>query len=212
MVFCLHLEWLGFMFFSSIEALSLYVLIMALFRFKVMDYAWQAVTLVLLINVQSFILRNEFALSDLVPVISILMFVFFFAVVVRMPFVWAVLATILGYVIFAVIQTSIIVTVFGSITAIQTSVMNGYLLQLASAAVLLIISWVLKKRNLGFAFNMEVLRFKFEDFLVMIFIIIFIGAITLFLYLNQTWLTLLFFIVNAGFLLFYAIRKEKVHD
>lgn len=212
MVFCLHLELLGFMFFSSIEALSLYVLIMALFKFKVIDYAWQAVTLVLLINIQSFILRNEFALSDLVPIISILMFIFFFATVVKMPFVWSVLATILGYVIFAVIQTLIVVLAFGTVNNVHSSTLNGYLLQLCSAVVLLLISWFLKARNLGFAFNMEVLRFKFEDFLVMVFIIIFMGAITLFLYLNQTWLMLLFFIVNAGFLLFYAIRKEKVNE
>lgn len=212
MVFRLNLDLLGFMIFSSIEALSLYVLIMALFRLKVTSYAWQAVTLVLLINIQSFILRSEFALSDLVPVISILMFVFFFAVVVKLTFVWSVLATILGYVIFAVIQTSIIVMVYGSTDEIQSYAIKGYFLQVLSSAIMILISWLLKARNLGFAFDMEVLRFKFEDYLVMIFILIFIGAIALFLYINQTWLTLLFFIVNAGFLLFYAIRKEKVND
>lgn len=74
-----------FMFFSTIELMSIYYLIMSLFRFKWKHHAWQALFVTLIINLQSYLVRKELDMSNIAPLILIVIFILFFAAVVRMP-------------------------------------------------------------------------------------------------------------------------------
>ena len=201
-------ESFGFMFFSTIETISIYYLIMALFRFKAGDYIWQALFIVLLINLQSYVLRNEFSLAYLVPMIAILIFIFLFVVIVKIPLVWSVITTILGFAIFAFLQTVLAIVLFGSVEGAQSTLSNGYLLQFASGFITISLSFFLYKIGWGFKFDFERLRFKFEDILIIILILVFLVFISIILYLNQVFVTILFFLSTVVFLLYYAIEKE----
>ena len=200
---------LGFMFFSTIETISIYYLIMALFRFKASSHIWEALFVVLLINLQSYVLRNEFSLSFLVPMIAILILIFLFAVIVKIPLIWSVITTILGFAIFGFMQTGLAILLFGSIAGAQSTTSNGYLLQFASGTITILISLFLYRFGWGFKFDFERLRFKFEDILVIILIILFLVFISIVLYYNEIFIITLFFVSTVVFLLYYALGKER---
>ncbi|MNI22022.1 hypothetical protein D3C73_755670 [compost metagenome] len=202
----------GYMAFSTIETLSVYCLIMSLFRFKFMNYIWQALFMVLLINLQSYIMRNEFSLSYLVPLITILLFAIFFKAVVKIPLIWSLIVTVLGYVAYAFLQTGLAKLLFGSIAAAQGDASNGYLLQFASGLITILLSVLLYKIGWGFKFDFERLRFKFEDMLMVLLIIIFLVSVSVIFYYNDLFVNILFFASVMMFLLYYAIRKEAQED
>lgn len=200
---------LGFMVFSTIETISVYYLIMALFRFKARDYIWEALVIVLLINLQSYVLRNEFSLAYLVPLLTLCIFTFLFSVVVKIPLVWSFVTTIFGYAIYAFLQVGLVILLFGSITTAQSSTSNGYLLQFASGSITILLSILLYKIGWGFKFDFEKLRFKFEDMLVIVSIIVFLVLMTIIFYYNQLFMLILFFVTTIVFLLYYAVWKER---
>ncbi|WP_155990453.1 hypothetical protein [Paenibacillus graminis] len=177
-----------------------------------MNYIWQALFMVLLINLQSYIMRNEFSLSYLVPLITILLFAIFFKAVVKIPLIWSLIVTVLGYVAYAFLQTGLAKLLFGSIAAAQGEASNGYLLQFASGLITILLSVLLYKIGWGFKFDFERLRFKFEDMLMVLLIIIFLVSVSVIFYYNDLFVNILFFASVMMFLLYYAIRKEAQED
>lgn len=202
-------EPVGFMFFSIIETVAVYYLVMALFRFKTEDFIWEALFVSLLINLQSYILRNEFSLAFMVPLITVVTFMFFFKVIVRIPLIWSLITTILGYAIYAFLQIGLTILLFGSIEAAQSSLSNGYLLQFASGLIAILTSMFLYRIGWGFKFDFERLRFKFEDLLVIALIIAFMILVSIIFYYNQLTILIFFFTTIVMFLLYYAVWKEQ---
>lgn len=202
-------EPVGFMFFSTIETLALYYLIMSLFRFKWKWYLWQVLFVILLNNLQSYLLRNELGMANISPLILIFIFILFFSAVVRMPLILSIIATISGYVIFAVIQTIIVLLVFGSISDIYASVGNGYFLQLLTSAVVFFIFSYAYRKGKGFTFDLDKLRLKLEDILLSVLILGFVIGISVLLYYNDILLNAVIFVIMSVFLLYYSTRKEK---
>ncbi len=182
---------------------------MTLFRFKWMTFIWPAMFIILINNLQSYLLRNELDMANISPLVTIIVFIFFFAAVVRMPFVFSVIATISGYVIFAVIQSSLVLLMFGSLSQVENHTINGYILQTASAAVVFVIFWFAYHKGKGFTFDMEKLRFKLEDIVLTVLIIIFLIGISVLLVYKNLWIDIMFFIVMSAFLLYYSTKKER---
>jgi hypothetical protein len=197
------------MFFSIIETIAVYYLVMALFRFRTRDFVWEALFLSLLINLQSYILRNEFSLSFMVPLITVVTFTFFFKILVRIPLVWSLIATIFGYAIYAFLQIGLTILLFGSIDNAQSTLSNGYLLQFSSGLIAILLSIFLFKIGWGFKFDFEKLRFKFEDLLAISLIIAFLILVSIIFYYNQLTILIFFFATMVTFLLYYAIWKEQ---
>lgn len=200
-------EPVGFM-FSTIETLALYYLIMSLYRFKWRWYIWQVLFVILLNNLQSYLLRNELGMSNVAPLVLILIFIMFFTAVVRMPLVLSIIATISGYAMFAVIQTIIVLLVFGSISNI-TGVAEGYFLQLMTAVVVFAAFSYIYRKGKGFTFDLDKLRFKLEDILLSVLIFGFVIGVSVLLYYNDILLNVLIFLVMSAFLLYYSTRKER---
>lgn len=205
-------EPVGFMFFSTIETFSLYYLIMCLFRFKWRWYAWQVLFFILLMNLQSYFLRNDLSMANVAPVISIILFTIFFTTIVKLPLIFSLLATIAGYAIFAVTQTCIVLMFFGSIGAIDSSLSNGYLLQVISAIVLIVGAYFLYHMGKGFNFEFEKLRFKFEDVVLTVIIVGFLLGISTLLYYKEIYMNILVFFLLTMFFLHYSFKRERADD
>ncbi|MEK3673492.1 hypothetical protein [Paenibacillus sp. FSL R10-2771] len=199
----------GFMFFSGIEAFSLYFLTMCLFRFRFQEHIAQAFILTLLVNLQSYILRNDFALGNFMPIITIFFFVLFFAIIVRMPLVFSVIATISGYVIFGVVQCLLALLLFGSLEEARATLANGYVLQASTGILIMALSWLGFRLGYGFTFDMNRLRFKFEDIMVVLLIAVFLVTVSIVLYFNELSIVTLFFVATSAYLLYYAMRKDR---
>ncbi|WP_342477767.1 hypothetical protein NYE24_00455 [Paenibacillus sp. FSL H7-0350] len=159
-------------------------------------------------NLQSYLLRNELGMSNVAPLVLILIFIMFFTAVVRMPLVLSIIATISGYAMFAVIQTIIVLLVFGSISNI-TGVAEGYFLQLMTAVVVFAAFSYIYRKGKGFTFDLDKLRFKLEDILLSVLIFGFVIGVSVLLYYNDILLNVLIFLVMSAFLLYYSTRKER---
>lgn len=202
-------EPLGFMFFSTIEAISLYCLIMALFRYKSSTYFWEAMVMVLLNNLQSYFMRHDLSMAFLVPLITIFVFFIFYTAVVKIPLVWSLIVTILGYAVFAVIQTVLILTLIGSIEKVQRDLATGWLLQFATGIVAIFLSNLLYRLGWGFKFDFEKLRLRFEDILIVFLIGLSLLCISiLFIYIRVMFNGVFFALIMVLFL-YYAIRRER---
>lgn len=199
----------GFMFFSTVEAFSLYWLIMTLFRYKAQHYAWQALYVILFMNFQSYILRNELDLAAYVPLICLLLYILLFKCIVKIPLAWSIITTVLGYAVFTFLQGVLIRCMFGSIAEIQANVYNGYIIQTNTAFFIMLLSYVLYRTGMGFKFDFERLKLALDDILAVFIVVVFFIMISFVFYYKKDFLNLLFFAMMAFFFLYYALRKEK---
>lgn len=208
---CCILSWepVLYILFSALETFAVYCLIMTLYRYKFKDYLWEALGTGLLITLQSYVLRNEFSLAFLVPIITIFIFVAFFKLFVKIPLFWSFSVTVLGYASYALLQTGLARALFGSIAAAQGDASNGYLLQFASGSITILLSIGFYKIGLGFKYNFEKLRFRFEDVLMIALISVFLVSVSIIFYFNDMTANIVYFAAVMLFLLYYAIRKER---
>lgn len=207
------MESVAFMAFSTIEGLGIFALMMTIFKMNPLHYIWQALFVILLMSLQSYLLRSELSLYYLVPIINIMLFIFFVATVVKEPLVGAAIITLTGYTAFSLMQTMIVTFVFDSIIESQSILIYGYALQTSSAITIGLVAWLIYKLGIGFTWSFEKVRFKREDLIVSSTIFVVLIFFTIILYRNEIWSNILFFSVTLSFFLYYAVRKEKKdHD
>ncbi|MFK4339908.1 MULTISPECIES: hypothetical protein [unclassified Paenibacillus] len=204
----------GFLLFSTLEGVAVFTLILSIFKVKMTPYVWQAIFVNLFMNLQSYLLREEFSLTYLVPVINMLLFIFLLATVVKIPIVWSGIMTVTGYFAYAVIQSVLLKVMFGSlpVSELQGGSLKGYLLQTISAVAGLLITFILYRKGIGFAANFKKLKFKAEYGIVITLIILSLISTSIVLYYNEVWLNMMFFALVSGFFIYYAIGKEYRDD
>lgn len=202
-------EALGFMFFSTLEAFAWVALCMAIFRFKTSDYVFQILVVVTLMNLQSFVLREELSLSFLVPLINILFVAFFFATIVRVSFIGSLTISVVGMAAYAIIQWIIVSVLFGSVGVAKSTFENGYQVQIVSAIIVIPLSVLLYKYGYGFSYDFEKFHLKHERTVIISSILAFLVIVTTVLYLNELWSAFILFTISLLFFLRYAVRKER---
>ncbi|WP_340014635.1 hypothetical protein [Paenibacillus sp. FSL K6-1318] len=202
-------EAFGFMFFSTIEAFSWFLLSMYLFRYKPFKHVWSALTVILLMNLQSFILRNELELANYAPLINILIFVFYYAAIVRVPLIGSFIITLAGFAGFGLIQVGLTYTLFGSIEAAQSSLTNGYVLQTATAVIVSLLGFIPNKFGYGIPLPFEKLKFRLEEVITSILMFLFLCIISFVLYVNSLFLLILLFSITLGYLLYFSVKKDR---
>ncbi|WP_410514993.1 hypothetical protein PaeBR_11725 [Paenibacillus sp. BR2-3] len=207
-------EPVGFIFFSTIEGVAVFSLMMSIYRMKATEFIWYALFVILLMNLQSFVLREELSLAFLVPIINMLLFIFLLTTVMRISLVWSSIITISGYFAFVVIQSLTFKILFWNLTLaeVQGDVVKGYMLQSTSGLFGILLAWLLYKFGVGFAADFEKLRFKFEHVMVIGSIIMTLIMAAVFFFYNDIWLNVSYFTVAVLFFLYYALRKEKWND
>ncbi len=205
---------IGFLLFSTLEGVAVFALILSIFKVKMTPYLWQAIFVNLIMNLQSYMLREEFSFSYLVPVVNMLLFYFLLATVVKIPIVWSGIMTVTGYFAYAVVQSVFLKVMFGNlpVSELQDGSLKGYLLQVVSAGsrTAYFID-VVSKRDRLFP-NFKKLKFKEEYGIVITLIILSLISTSIVLYYNEVWLNMIFFALVSGFFIYYAIGKEYRDD
>lgn len=210
-------QFIPFIFFSGIEGLAVYAIILFMFRYNFFKYFKPAAVMVLLIAVQSFFMREEFehSLSFLSPLISIASTFLFLAIFVQVPIIWSIMMTLTGYFGYALLQSLIVSLSFGwfSIDAIQAIPVRGYILQVISSAIGFYVLYKIYRKGYGFTFNLDKLRFSLERVLIPAIIIIFIISLAIMMYFKDVFLNLFGFLVALIIFLIFFFRKEmSEHD
>jgi hypothetical protein len=205
---------IGLLLFSTLEGLAIFSLILSIFKVRMTPYLWQAIFVNLIMSMQSYLLREEFSLAYLAPVINMLLFIFLLATVVKIPIVWAGIMMVTGYFAYAVIQSVFLKVLFGSLSVpeLQNGSLKGYLLQSVSAMAGLFISFMLYRKGIGFATNFKKLKFKTEYGIVITLIVLSLISTSIVLYYNEVWLNMMFFALVSGFFIYYAVEREYRDD
>lgn len=203
------LDAVGFMFFSTLETFAWYTLSMHLFRYNPRDYTWHALFLILIMNLQSYFLRNELSMANYAPLITILIFVALYVFFVRLNIIGALIVTLSGFAGFAVVQTILVQILFGSVAIAQSSLTNGYVLQTATAVIVFSISYVMHRLGYGIPLDFDKLRFRFDDVISVVMMVIFLVIVSALLYYNQIWINLIIFAATLTYLLYYTNRRDR---
>lgn len=206
----MSLEPVRFLLFSTAEAVAVFALMVSLFRIRVTPFIGQVLFIILLMNVQSYMLREELALAYIVPIINILLYMFLITSVLKIPVLWSGIISISGYFTYAVIQSVVLKTIFAGMpmTELKGGSIQGSWLQVATSAIVLVLSWLLYRYRIGFTADFEKLRFKWEVAIVAILITCSMAAGSFMLYNNDIWLNIAYFAMAAGFFLYYTFKRE----
>jgi len=204
------INFLLFLFFSTIEGVSVYALTLYIFRFDLRTYLIPVLVIVLLMNLQSYAIREDTELSYLVPIINLVFSMLFMATIVRVPFIWSLITGVTGYFAFGLLQTVIVYLSFGflSIEQVQTVALKGYYLQALTGIIGVYLGWMLYKFGLGFSFEFEKLRLKRENVLIILFISVLLILFGVLIYNGNAFVNLIYFLVSMIVFLWYAVKKE----
>ncbi len=202
---------LGYMIFSTFDGLAVYALILYIFRIQLMNYIWPVVLMITATNLQSFIIRDEFALTAISPIINVGLTILFLAIFIRIPIIWSVVMTITGYTAFIVLQTLLILLSddYLSLSQLQEFVWKGYLLQSITGLSGVAIGFFLYKMGYGFSFEFEKLRIKWERIFVILLLLSCLIVLCVMMYFKQIFMNLLVFAIALFIFLSYSLRKEE---
>lgn len=199
-----------FLLFSTLETMSAFALMLAIFRIKVKNYIWPGLFVSLLMNLQSYLMREEASMAALAPALSTILFILLITTVVKVPVMWSSIIAILGTFSYTVVQTIILFVFFQGVdtSTLATSV-EGSALQTVTSVVALGVTYFLLKFKIGFTADFEKFRFKWEHIGVVAFVVFSLLASTLMFYINNMFLVIVHMALAVGLILYYAIRKER---
>ncbi|WP_020617506.1 hypothetical protein [Paenibacillus daejeonensis] len=204
------ISFLLFMFFSTIEGLSIYAVALYVFRFDFRKYFWHSLLIIEIINLQNYLTREELIstanMGAIAPIVNLLITALFFTTIVRIPILWSFLMTIVGFASVLVLQT-LVLNVLISFEDIQAAPMKGYIMQFLPVTLILITAY-LYRRGYGFTFDFEKLRFKREHVLIIALIVLFILFLFIVMQLLNVFVGLIGFVISLLIFLIYSFRKE----
>lgn len=173
-----------FIFFSTLEYVGLFYLILVLFRFNIKENMPKMAIFALVLSFVSNTLQTE-SLRTLSPLIHITLYILFAISVLRVNLFHAAVMMITGQVIYMMTQWIIIVWVLesGLLPAIEPYTSNAYLIQAATALIMLLIALITFVQKGGFSFidhNSRIKRSKIfvAENRLFIFFLLFSVAVT----------------------------------
>jgi hypothetical protein len=190
--------------------MSAFALMLAIFRIKVKRFIWAGLFMSLLMNFQSYLMREETYMAPLAPAISTMLYILLITTVVKVPVMWSSIIAILGTFSYTVVQTAILFTFFRGVdtTSLATSA-EGSALQAVTSIVALGTTYFLLKFKIGFTADFEKFRLKWEHIGVAIFIVLSLIVSTIMFYLNNKLLVIVHMALAVAMILYYAIKKER---
>jgi hypothetical protein len=210
---------------SSIEFLSFFVFTMTLFRFNVKENLLKFCTVSVILSFVSNTLQVE-SLQSVSALVNVFLFVFLTTIILRVRLIHSTTMIVLSFVVFSLVQWLLInlfinYKVFPEVLPYTN---NGFVIQLATAIVLGIISLFIFKSNGGFSYiesssrfykkSMQGNRLLYLSLFVAIFVIVFVNvfylsSIALPYYVSIVTVTIIIILV---LLIYFSIRKDGHND
>ncbi|TVX91536.1 hypothetical protein [Cohnella terricola] len=203
---------LEFVFFSMLESYAIVAIMLAIFRFKASDYMWSIVLLTLTMSLQSYVLREELALSILVPIINLVLLTFFTMNVLRVPLIWSTLISAFGSVMTILFQVFLVAISGKPIEWFQEELYRVYVMQSVTGIIGIVIAFSLYKFGIGLSFSFEKHQPKWERSMLYSLVgVIVIGFVVL-ASQRSVYIDIVFLLITLLFFIFYTIRKETEND
>ena len=202
-------DFLGYISFSTFEGFSVFALCLFIYRYNFFHYFWPCLFMNVVINLQSYFIRDELSLANLSPIMNLALTALFFILYFRIPALGSLAMLIVGFSGYMLIQTLIIISGF-SIAEIQHNINIGYIVQSLTGISGTSIGWVLYKFGFGFSFSFEKIRFRREKTFIVSFVVIFLVLLVVMMMFKAVFTNLLILVGALIVLLYYSFRKETV--
>jgi hypothetical protein len=139
---------------NVIESVSLYSLMLTIFRVSIKPYLIHAIIAGVAMAQTSYLLRFVFHYDDITPLFMLLWYFVIIWQVFRFHWFYALIMTVTGYLGYLVIQCILILFLQIGFTLEQLSepLLHAKLLQLASSTVSYVVALTLWRKRLGFSF------------------------------------------------------------
>ncbi|XEC96009.1 hypothetical protein AB6A23_05435 [Paenibacillus tarimensis] len=200
-----------FIFFSFVEGISVVYLMLSIYRLRMSEFLFPSLGVILIQCLQSYFLRGgDISLPYLVPVVNIFLFVFLLTAIIRIPIIWSCFIAITGYVAYGLIQSLIVFLSFGLVTIelMQSNSVVNYSVMSISSVSAFLIARILFRFGIGFSFDFDKLKFKWERVLLIGIIVTTLVSIAALLQKKDNAIVILFLIISTSFFIYYSIRKE----
>jgi hypothetical protein len=210
---------------STLEFLSFFIFAMTLFRFPPRQYLMQFIVASFIFSLVSNTLQLE-SLQNISPLINLFLFIFLISIILRVRLPHSIIMVVLTFVVFSLVQW-LLLTIFlklGLFEEILPYTVNGFILQVATAVALCIISIFVHKSNGGFSYIKSSSRFYKENFRGnRLFFLSLFFAMTIILLVNGFYLAsvslpyYIYFvsiaiIIILVILIYFSIRKDGKDD
>lgn len=218
------MDFIWFNLFSTIEVVGMFVLMLALFRFKIREYITHIVFASFLLSQTSYYMREHFDLASYVPLMYVVFTFLFVWLMFRVQLFYAAVMAVTGYIGLIIIQ-GVIIFIGISLNLFQLDDIGptwlGYVLQLITFLTSLFISWLLMRKRIGFTFvpfsESVSVKLKGENTLILLVILLTFLFTSVNLYLSflgmiSFMIVVVLFIFFFSSLIYLAIRREKRDD
>ncbi|MCL9660468.1 hypothetical protein L2089_07205 [Paenibacillus hunanensis] len=203
------LEAIRFVFFSSIEYLAIFALMLSIFRLKPLEYIGTVSFIVLIMSLMSYMLRTELDLSFMMTAVSTISYILINATIVRISLLWSAILAACGMFVYTVIQALVILTLFGSFTPDMQYSGTGTIIQIVSSVITFGICYVLQFFKFGFIADFEKFSFRFEHIAIVFLTVIALVLASLLMYYNNLYYIIFFLALLAAIFIYYSIIKER---
>jgi hypothetical protein len=170
--------------FSMIEVACIIILSLAIFRIPLKYTSNKILIISTTLSIVSLFQRDYLHLEEFVTISIIITHVILFKFIFNVPTFYALLVSITGSLIFAVIQTLLlfigILSGFTSNDLVESSLLHGSMLQLTSACVIILLTFWMHRKKIGFMFVIKQLTIKhmFNGYNIILSFIILMTLIT----------------------------------
>ncbi|WP_411343133.1 hypothetical protein ACE3MZ_15960 [Paenibacillus sp. WLX1005] len=203
------LDAIRFVFFSSVENLAVFALMLSIFRLRPLDYVGSVALISLIMSLISYLIRAELDLSSIMTAVSTISFILIITTIVRVPLLWSTIIAVCGILVYAIIQALVILGLYGSFTSDMQYSVEGSIIQVVSSLIAVGICYALHLFKFGFIADFEKFRFKFEHIAIVIFTVAALIFASFLMYYNNLYYIIIFFALLAGIFIYYSIMKER---
>lgn len=219
------MQFVLFSIFSSIEYIAMFAIMFALFRFEYRFYHVNVLFISLLMCFVSYSLRYGFDLANYSSLIQLFLMILIFALMYRQHLFYSGIMVIISFVIYGLIQAGIVqlldlLGVMKIEAMLKEFSIEGKILQSLSAAVAMLVYYLIKLTKKGFSFiphtNRVSIKFTGINLLILILILVqtaLVGA--MYYYANMNEVKGYYFLSGIlvfllGFLLYLSRKKDDL--
>ncbi|MBJ6363326.1 hypothetical protein ACFOQM_19075 [Paenibacillus sp. GCM10012307] len=207
---------LYFMLFSTIEGMSLFSIMLSLFRYRITEYFQYYVVLSILMSGASYWMWQISGASEYVPVLSALLFSLSVLVRYRLSPMAAMLMALTGYFFFGMLQSLVVyaleVGFLIRMERIQGNTSDTYLMQSVNSLLLFALSYTLYRKGFGFTFPLSWVEVKEGNTLLLSSLsVAFIFVTGVSLLHSRVYAAAAVFFLILLLLLYILNRKEQRH-
>ncbi|MFC5703224.1 hypothetical protein ACFPVX_18200 [Cohnella faecalis] len=205
------MEFFWYIVCSTVESCAFFIVMLFLFRFHSFQYIRSIFATSVLFSFLSYSLRVDLGFNNFFPLVTILVFAVYAFYILKIPLFWAVAMSLVSTITSFALETLMLLLYFipGVGTLGDISSTSSRIFQVLYAIIVIPLSYFMYRRGIGFAFNFDKLKWRAENLVVFIIVIILVIAMFITFIQKNVFYAIVFALITTAFLLYLSFKKER---